>query len=240
MSAPATIAVIERIETTSDPPTIVAVYSEFVADYGFDSVAMAHLVNPALLQSPANDWFNHSTWPVEWYQSWTDERFIFHDPIARYALRTNRPFTWAQAYAHGSRFGKEILDKSRDFGFAEGLAIPIHAMEGPPGCVSLGGRRLDLAPIDVGHVEIVSRHCFARLERLHHPIEQELPPTLSKRETEVLHYAAAGKTNWEIGRILAITEETARKYVQSAAKKLGSSNRTHAVSVAIQKNLILP
>lgn len=233
------IEIIDQIETSDDPHEILRIFSAYVEKFGFDSVAIAHLVNPALVKFDS-EWFNHSTWPDEWYLSWRDERFILHDPIARFALKCTRPFTWRTAYEYGSKYGKFILDKSRDFGFADGLAVPIHTMDGPPGIVSLGAEKVELSPRAQACVELAARHCYSRLEALHHPLPVELAVKLSKRETETLHYAAAGKTNWEIGMILGIAEETARQYVKSAAKKLNCSNRTHTVSMAIQKALIFP
>ena len=234
------IDVIEKLENAEDADIVLAQFSEYVGKFGFDSVALAHLVNPALLNSFENEWFNHSTWPGEWYDSWLDQRWILHDPIARFALKTTQPFTWKQAYDYGSKFGRAILDRSREFGFEEGFAIPVRSIDSPPGCVSLGGKNVDLSSRSQACIELAARHCFSKLEQLHAPLPLGRPVNLSKRETETLHYAAAGKTDWEISVILSIGEETVRQYMRSIRKKLCTSNRAHAVSVAIQQNLILP
>jgi LuxR family quorum sensing-dependent transcriptional regulator len=62
--------------------------------------------------------------------------------------------------------------------------------------------------------------------------------TLSKREQEVLQWAAEGKTEWEIGMILGLSEHTAEKFIRSARGKLCAGNRTHAVARAIRLGLI--
>jgi len=62
---------------------------------------------------------------------------------------------------------------------------------------------------------------------------------LSKREREVLQWAAEGKTEWEIGVILGLSEHTADKFIRSARAKLGATNRTHAVAQAIRMRLII-
>jgi LuxR family transcriptional activator of bioluminescence operon len=46
--------------------------------------------------------------------------------------------------------------------------------------------------------------------------EQQAKPQLSAREREVLHWAAARKTEWEIGKILGLSEHTADKFIRSA------------------------
>jgi LuxR family quorum sensing-dependent transcriptional regulator len=62
--------------------------------------------------------------------------------------------------------------------------------------------------------------------------------TLSKREQEVLQWAAEGKSEWEIGLILGLSEHTAEKFIRSARMKLQAGNRTHAVAQAIRLGLI--
>ena len=62
--------------------------------------------------------------------------------------------------------------------------------------------------------------------------------TLSKREQEVLQWAAEGKTEWEIGTILGLSEHTVEKFIRSARGKLHAGNRTHAVAQAIRLGLI--
>jgi LuxR family quorum sensing-dependent transcriptional regulator len=61
---------------------------------------------------------------------------------------------------------------------------------------------------------------------------------LSTREREVLQWAAEGKTEWEIGTILGLSEHTADKFIRSARSKLNAENRTHAVARAMRLGLI--
>jgi LuxR family quorum sensing-dependent transcriptional regulator len=61
---------------------------------------------------------------------------------------------------------------------------------------------------------------------------------LSRREQEALQWAAEGKTEWEIGRILGLSEHTAEKFIRSACSKLHAGNRTHAVARALRLGLI--
>jgi LuxR family transcriptional regulator, quorum-sensing system regulator BjaR1 len=62
--------------------------------------------------------------------------------------------------------------------------------------------------------------------------------SLSKREREVLQWAAEGKSEWEIGHILGLSEHTAEKFIRSARSKLHAGNRTHAVAQALRLGLI--
>lgn len=61
---------------------------------------------------------------------------------------------------------------------------------------------------------------------------------LTDREVEVLRLLAQGLPNKEIAARLVISERTAKFHVSSIMGKLGASNRTEAVSLAAQHNLI--
>ena len=61
---------------------------------------------------------------------------------------------------------------------------------------------------------------------------------ISMRETDCLHWAARGKTNWEIGEILKISENTVRYHLKNAFSKLKTNSRSSAVSRAIQSGII--
>ena len=61
---------------------------------------------------------------------------------------------------------------------------------------------------------------------------------LSKREVEVLSLAAGGQSNKRIGLHLAISEETVKVHMKSILSKLNASDRTHAVTLAIERGIL--
>jgi LuxR family transcriptional regulator, quorum-sensing system regulator BjaR1 len=61
---------------------------------------------------------------------------------------------------------------------------------------------------------------------------------LTPREREVLAWVAQGKSAWEIGEILEIAKRTVDEHAQTAVRKLGAVNRTHAVALALRDNII--
>jgi len=66
---------------------------------------------------------------------------------------------------------------------------------------------------------------------------RELEP-LSVRETEVLHWLCHGKSNWEIGQILELSQYTVKNHVSKILKKLGVSNRQHAAVKSVALGLV--
>jgi DNA-binding NarL/FixJ family response regulator len=62
--------------------------------------------------------------------------------------------------------------------------------------------------------------------------------TLSAREIEVLTLIAEGYRNRTVAEALSISEETVKMHVKNTMAKLGANDRTHAVTIAIQRGFI--
>jgi len=63
---------------------------------------------------------------------------------------------------------------------------------------------------------------------------------LTPRERDVLRLVIEGQSNKEIGRALSISEDTAKKHVQTILSKLGVSDRTQAAVKAVRTGLVEP
>ena len=64
------------------------------------------------------------------------------------------------------------------------------------------------------------------------------PDTLTARELEVLTLMGQGRSNNEIALALRIAPRTTKVHVQNILSKLGATNRTEAVSIAVRQNLL--
>ncbi|HLL10772.1 MAG TPA: response regulator transcription factor [Rubrivivax sp.] len=65
--------------------------------------------------------------------------------------------------------------------------------------------------------------------------EQEL----SSRELEVLRMVATGSSNRQIGADLGISEQTVKGHLKNILGKLSANDRTHAVTIAVQRGIIV-
>ncbi|NUW35503.1 response regulator transcription factor [Nonomuraea sp. SMC257] len=70
--------------------------------------------------------------------------------------------------------------------------------------------------------------------RMRAPVAESLTP----REGQVLALAAKGMTNAEIGRALSISETTVKTHLLRVFGKLGVSDRTAAVTTAMERGLL--
>ena len=60
---------------------------------------------------------------------------------------------------------------------------------------------------------------------------------LSPREVTILNWVKNGKTNWEIGKIIGVSERTVRFHIESVFAKLEVTSRSQAVATAIEHGL---
>lgn len=74
------------------------------------------------------------------------------------------------------------------------------------------------------------------LELAGHQAESEL----SVRELDVLRLVALGSSNKRVGQLLSVTEDTVKAHMKAILAKLGASDRTHAVTLALRRGIIDP
>lgn len=60
--------------------------------------------------------------------------------------------------------------------------------------------------------------------------EAEAHRKVTDREMEIVRWLAAGKTNWEVGQILGISDLTVKSHVQRLLNKTGTKSRTQMVA----------
>ena len=227
---------IRDIEECATATEAAAIFLKFIEQYGFKSYLIGRMANPA--SQSKNDILTN--WPSEWIDRWVDQNYVFHDPIFQYAIRHRSPFLWSTAFKHGTKIGKKIIRESREYNLYDGIAIPITTDFGPLGCVSIGCDSGDFDTSSIPVIELVCIHLYQHLQMLDDCSTNQMFGLLTKRETEVLHFVAEGKTNWEIGKILNLSEFSVKDHVQNLTRKLQANNRTQAVSVAIRNSLIIP
>ena len=63
-------------------------------------------------------------------------------------------------------------------------------------------------------------------------------PVLSPRQKEILVAITDGRTNKEIASVLGIRKDSVEDYLRTLFSKLGASNRTEAVAIALRKHLL--
>lgn len=61
---------------------------------------------------------------------------------------------------------------------------------------------------------------------------------LTNREMEVLSWIASGKSDWQIGQILKISQKTVNYHVENVKRKYGVATRVQAVVEAMRQGTL--
>ena len=202
---------------------------EVSRELGFHFFALLHHVS---LRSSSAGLIRIDNYPPGWEEELLAKGFAEDDPVHLASGRTNIGFAWSDlgVLVPLSSRHREILRRSRRFGLGEGFTVPAHVPGEPGGSCSFAVRRgLDLPAQRLLCAEVVGAHAFRAARRLHNYPAAGLHPHLSRRERECLHLLAAGKTDWEIARILGISPETAHQYVKRARAAYDVVSRTQLV-----------
>ncbi len=71
-----------------------------------------------------------------------------------------------------------------------------------------------------------------------HLAEHLSDEALTQREIDVLRHVSGGNRNRDIGERLFISEETVKVHVKHIMEKLGASDRTQAIAIAVRRGII--
>lgn len=206
--------------------------------YGFEHIIVTGLPNP---DQQFSQMVLAKRWPVEWFSLYTEKCYDRVDPVIRMCRQTVNPFEWSEAPYDAEREpgAAEVMRRAVDFRMSRGFVVPIHGLTGYEAGISIAGVHLDLNARSKPALHLMAMYGFDHIRRLLDPAPH--PSTrLTPREREVIAWASQGKSAWEIGEILSITQRTVEEHLATAARKLGAVNRTHAVAIAIRQRIISP
>lgn len=229
---------IEELNGHTDVPAAMDSLESAFGRFGFETIIVAGLPNP---EQKFSQMVLAKRWPAEWFKLYTEHNFDRVDPVLRHCRNSIHPFEWAEAPydVERERGAAEVMRRATDFRMVRGFVVPIHGLTGYQAGVSLGGVDLDLNTRSKPALHLMAMYAFERIRRLLDPTPDS-PSRLTQREREVVAWAAQGKSAWEIGEILHVTQRTAEQHLANAAHKLGAVNRTHAVAIAIRNKIINP
>lgn len=141
----------------------------------------------------------------------------------------------------------EAIDCRRvteEFGFTGALIAPVHLAGGQVGTVLwVATEPVDMAAIFADCAEPLFALAF-RFLAAHTELTKRRtrtpPGQLSAREAQCVRWAAAGKTNAEIGTILSLSVSTVRFHLRNAAEKLGATTRARMIQIATGHGFLGP
>ncbi|RTM05693.1 MAG: LuxR family transcriptional regulator [Hyphomicrobiales bacterium] len=176
-----------------------------------------------------------STYPQRWTSHYLDRRYEGVDPVIHLARGRQEVFHWG---ADGgvldlSTTQRQFMDEATQFGIRCGFTIPIHDRRGLFAALTFASD--ERRPLFFRVIERYERALQLVAVFFHIQARQRLTTSrmvdgvvLSRREMECLQWAARGKSAWDIGHILGISQRTAAFHLDNAKKKLGVRTITQA------------
>jgi LuxR family quorum-sensing transcriptional regulator LasR len=187
-----------------------------------------------------------SDYPPSWYARYVEAGYVEVDPLIRLCSRSMIPIVWHRQPTPADQRTGLFFDEARQHGITSGMTCSVIGGNGSVSLLSLTlardrerDRRLVERNASHGYMLMSYLHeSVRRLDALAAPAAPAI--RLTAREREVLTWVSAGKTSWEIARILALAERTVIFHVDNAMKKLDTSTRSQAVAKAFTLGLITP
>jgi LuxR family quorum sensing-dependent transcriptional regulator len=233
ITTPHAFDLISRYEDLPTAEAVWSVFQTFYARYGFAYGALVDLPGPT---GNIRESTLFQTWPREWAALYNTRNYVRMDPSVHHLRKSAEPFTWVDVRAcpDYSQRQLRIFGEIAEFGMKEGYVIPIVGLRNATAVITLGGEEWGISNSDRAEVHLAGLYAQARIRALaSRPIRARIP-VLSDRERECLQWAAAGKTDWEIGEILSISEKTANAHIERAKRKYEVTTRIQAVVMAFQ------
>jgi DNA-binding CsgD family transcriptional regulator len=212
----------------------------FTNKLGFETVSAITVIDRGLGKS---EFIHVDNTPEHYTEPYSDPHSYKRDPVSQHCKRQSVPIIWNQDTY--TRLGAgDLWEQQAEYGYCTGIAMALHMPEGRH--FMLGVDRDQPLPDDsielqriVADLQLFVVHAQDAAMRLLVPqILQPERPSLTPRELEALHWTMEGKTAWEVGAVLGISERTAVLHVNNAMHKLGCSTKHQAVLKALRLGLM--
>lgn len=234
-----TMESIERIGRLENVAEVERELGKAVSYFDFTGFCLLDLPAQA---TDANPTFVLDTMPAGWREFYIEGKFYEHDHIVRYGKTASRSFDFRTAPYGPSeeKSARRLLEALAHFGIPGGLIVPLTPICDKPCGACLTGARINPNSVATRDAEILILYAAYRLRALFNHNPATPARRLSPHEREVLQWSAKGKTAWEIGEILQISEAAVNKLIAATMTKLDTASKTQAVVMAIRNREIDP
>ena len=212
----------------------------FTKRMGFETVTATTVIDHFLGEP---EFISVDNAPANYRDVYEDMGLGKQDPVMQHCKHQSVPIIWNRETYIGVGQADQ-WDQQARYGYHTGIAMALHLPEGRH--FFLGVDRDQSLPTDrseltrlVADLQLFAVHAQEAAVRIMMPATQEPgAPNLTPREIESLRWTMDGKTAWEVGNILGISERTAVLHVNNAMHKLGCVNKHQAVLKALRLGLI--
>ena len=213
--------------------------SHFVKKLGFEYCSYV-IRAPLPVSKPTVVVFD--TYPKGWMQHYQNNDFLAIDSTVRDGANTTELIIWPELPQNDSA---RLWADAYEFGLVVGVAQSSWVAHGVYGLLSISrpAERLSTAEIQQLTLQMPWLANLSHMLMSRFLVPQLTPESgavLTAREREVLCWTGEGKTSFEIGHILSISERTVNFHINNVLLKLGATNKVQAVVKSMAAGLINP
>jgi DNA-binding CsgD family transcriptional regulator len=208
-------------------------FAEVVEPFGFSMFQYCHLATPG---QPLLPRMLFGRPDERWNQCYRQQRMFKRDPALNAIFSNARPFTWSDIRRNATLdVDCRIFDEAAELGLCEGLVIPIHGPHGSVAGLQVVGGEPNLDPALRPTLHALGL-MYGALGLPLSELDADRTPKrgLSPREKECLLWAARGKSDWDTGMILGLSERTVSMHCDRARARLGARTRIQALATALR------
>ena len=232
---------VQFVVEAKSPADLADAISETARGMGYDYYALTHHVD--LRNAPPGTIRLHN-YPPAWVDYFEHNSLAATDPIHRASQRTAFGFAWnsVPGMIALTRQDREILALAADHGIGDGFTVPSHVpgeFHGSCSFATATGRPLPARSIAL--TQVVGAFAFEGARRVygaHCSMPSTALPVLTDRQRDCLIWVGRGKTDWEISRILDVSEETVVRHIKQARDRYGVQKRTSLLVQALFDGII--
>lgn len=202
-----------------------AALAEIAQELGYRYFALTHHVDVRT----SNSAIRIHNYPAGWAEWFDAQSLGTSDPVHRASNITSVGFAWSELPAMIAMTPKDrhVLALAHKEGIGEGFTIPAHVPGEAHGSCSFACAPGDLiADGNLPLLQLVGAYAFESARRMQRLRVCPAPVALTDRQRECVVWAARGKSDWEIGRILGISQDTVVEHLRHARERYGVGKRT--------------
>jgi len=228
----------ELIVTANSVDELHEMLAKATHDLGFDRFALS-------LEIGCGSAFGTSVLIHDYPQSWADVYIGFNlaqtDPIRRAAERSLLGFKWKRIrhLIPVTDFERRTFEAGYKHGIVDGYTVPRHMPGEITGsCSFVVGPDRVLPETMLPAAELLGAVAMASARKVSGWEERSDPPKLTDRQRDCVLWAARGKTDWEISRILGISRDTVVQHLREARDRYDAGKRASLILCTLFDGLI--
>ncbi|WP_095197415.1 LuxR family transcriptional regulator [Pseudomonas sp. Irchel 3A7] len=183
-----------------------------------------------------------SNYPESWRKIYDELGYSLVDPLVSHSTRNVTSVIWSKRL-YSSPDQIKLWQLAQEYGLEYGVTFALHGPAGQKGIFSLNTllpetQAIALIRERLGQLSLLRDEVLQAALSLAIPAANVSQINLTKREKEMLHWSANGKTSWEISNICGCTEDNVEFHFKNIRRKFGVTSRRAAVVHALSMRLI--